>query len=102
MLAIRDGRLEVARAVALVTDLVRVNLTTDPATIEPEDLFDHKFNDQQVGIDDSQMIAFKRYLQACLPGIYKNIDQISENANQDIEGVAEFVRLALLAAGAGA
>jgi hypothetical protein len=102
MPAFRDGRSEIARAIASVSSLVQVNLATDPATTDPEDLFDHKFSDPQVGIDDSQMIAFKRYLQACLPGIYKNIEQIPENASQEIEEVAEFVRCALLAAGAGA
>jgi transcription termination factor NusB len=102
MPAIHDGRSEIARAIAAVSSLVQLNLTTDPVTTDPEDLFDHKFNDPQVGIDDGQMIAFKRYLQACLPGIYKNIDQIPENANQVIDDVAEAVRLALLAAGARA
>jgi len=93
---IKDGRFEVATAIADTTDLVTVN-PTDPFTTEPEDLFDLRFNDNRVGIDNSQMRLFKASLEELLPEITNDIERIPNNANLVIEDVAEFVMLALSA-----
>ena len=93
----KDGRIEVALAIASVTDLVRVDATAHPFTTTPDDLFDRTFNDSKVGIDDSQMSVFKANLTQLLPEITNDIAQIPENAGLSIEKVAEFVRLSLLA-----
>ena len=94
---IKDGRLEVATAIADTTDLVTVDPTTDPFTTDPEDLFDRRFNDDQVGIDDNQMRIFKATLDELLPEISREIERIPNNSNVLIEDVAEFVMLALSA-----
>jgi hypothetical protein len=96
-MAIKDGRLEVATAVADTTDLVTVDPTTETFTTDPEDLFDLKFNDDQVGIDNNQMRLFKASLEELLPEITSDIERIPNNSNLVIEDVAEFVMLALSA-----
>jgi hypothetical protein len=96
-MAIKDGRLEVATAIADTTDLVTVDPTTDPFTGEPDDLFDLRFNDPKVGIDDNQMRLFKASLEELLPEILQDIERIPNNSNLRIEDVAEFVMLALSA-----
>lgn len=96
-MAIKDGRLEVATAIADTTDLVTVDPTTQPATIDPEDLFDMRFNDDRVGIDDNQMRLFKASLEELLPEITSDIERIPNNSNLLVDDVAEFVRLALRA-----
>ncbi|MEK6286506.1 MAG: hypothetical protein AABO57_12255 [Acidobacteriota bacterium] len=95
-MAIEDGRLEVALAIARTSDLVTVDTQTDPVTVDPDDLFDRTFNDNGVGIDDDQMAVFKAELVKLLNEIESDINRIPENSNQVIEQVAEFVRLALL------
>ena len=97
-----DGRLEVALAVASCTNLVTVDATTHPFTTVPDDLFDRTFSDPEVGMDDDQMRVFKACLKRLLPTISNDIDQIPENANQQIGQVAEYVRLSLLAVSQGA
>ena len=96
-MAIKDGRLEVATAIADTTDLVTVDPTTEPFTTEPDDLFDRRFNDTKVGIDDDQMRLFKASLKELLPEISQEIERIPRNSNLLIDDVAEFVRLALRA-----
>lgn len=96
-MAIKDGRLEVATAIADTTDLVTVDPTAKPFTTVPPDLFDRTFNDNEVGIDDSQMRLFKESLEVLLPEISRDIERIPENSNLLIEDVAEFVMLALSA-----
>lgn len=96
-MAIKDGRLEVATAIADTTELVTVDPTTTPITIIPDDLFDRRFNDNRVGIDDNQMRLFKSSLEALLPEIERDIERIPENSNLLIDDVGEFVRLALRA-----
>jgi hypothetical protein len=96
---IKDGRLEVVTAIADTTDLVTVDPTTDPPTVDPEDLLDLKFNDERVGMDDSQMRLFKASLEELLPEIERDIERIPNNSNLLIDDVAEFVRLALRARG---
>jgi hypothetical protein len=91
---VKDGRLEVALAIARTSDLVTV--VVQPLSVDPSDLFDRAFNNNKVGIDDGQMSLFKAELERLLPEITTDIDRIPENANQIIEDVAEFVRLALL------
>lgn len=95
-MAIKDGRLEVVIAISRTSDLVTVDTTTDPITVDPDDLADRTFNDNGVGIDDDQMRIFKAELTKLLPEITADIARIPENANQVIEQVAEFVTLALL------
>jgi len=94
---IKDGRLEVVTAIADTTDLVTLDPTTEPPTVEPEDLFDLTFNDNRVGIDDEQMRLFKASLEELLPEITSDIERIPNNANLVIDNVAEFVRLSLRA-----
>ena len=96
-MAIKDGRLEVVTAIADTTDLVMVDPTTEPPTVVPEDLFNRKFSDDRVGIDDSQMRLFKASLEELLPEITSDIERIPNNSNLLIDDVAEFVRLALRA-----
>ena len=96
-MAIKDGRLEVVTAIADTTDLVTVDPTTEPPTVVPENLFDRRFNDDRVGIDDSQMRLFKASLEELLPEISRDIERIPNNSNLLIDEVAEFVRLALRA-----
>lgn len=96
-MAIKDGRLEVATAIADTTSLVTVDPTTEPFTTDPEDLFDLTFNDDRVGIDDNQMRLFKASLEELLPEISREIERIDNNSNLLIEDVAEFVMLALSA-----
>jgi hypothetical protein len=96
---IRDGRLEVAIAIARTTDLVTVDTTGGTITVDPDDLFTRTFNDNKVGIDDQQMRIFKAELQRLLPEIRSDISRIRENSNEVIEDVAEFIRLALLKQG---
>jgi hypothetical protein len=96
-MAIKDGRLEVATAIADTTDLVTVDPTTEPFTPDPVDLFDLRFNDNQVGIDNNQMRFFKASLEELLPEITNSIEKIPNNSNLVIEDVAEFVMLALSA-----
>ena len=94
-MSIKDGRLEVATAIADTTDLVTVDPTTEPFTTDPENLFNMKFNDDRVGIDDNQMRLFKESLEELLPEISRDIERIPNNSNLLIEDVAEFVLLAL-------
>jgi hypothetical protein len=94
----KDGRLEVALAIAATTALVTVDASTTPFTTNPDDLFDRTFNDAKVGISDDQMPIFKANLTVLLPEIAADIAEIPDNAALPIEKVAEFVRLALLAA----
>lgn len=96
-MAIKDGRLEVATAIADTTSLVTVDPTTQPFTTDPADLFDLRFNDDQVGIDNNQMRFFKASLEELLPEITNSIEKIPNNSNLVIEDVAEFVMLALSA-----
>lgn len=96
-MAIKDGRLEVATAIADTTDLVTVDPTTEPFTTDPKNLFDLTFNDDLVGIDDNQMRLFKASLEELLPEISRDIERIPNNSNLVIEEVAEFVMLALSA-----
>jgi len=93
---IKTGRLEVALAIARTSDLVTVDTSTKPVTVDPDDLFVRTFNDPGVGIDDQQMLTFKADLTTLLPEIRADVARIPKNANQVIEEVAEFVRLALL------
>lgn len=96
-----DGSLEVALAIASITQLVTVDATTDPFSIDPDDLFTLTFNDPKVGLDDDDIAIFKANLAVLLPSIAGDIAEIEENANVDIGLVVDFVTVSLLAAGAG-
>ena len=93
----KDGRLELALAIASTTNLVTVDTTAVPFASVPDDLFDRTFDDKLVGISDDQMPVVKANLSALLPDIADDISQIPENAATPIEKVAEFVCLSLLA-----
>lgn len=99
--AVKDGRLEVALSIASVTTLVKVDASVEPFETEPDDLFDRTFNDPGVGMSDDHMPIFKANLTILLPTIREDIAEIPENSNVVIDQVAEFVRLALLAARQG-
>ena len=94
---IKDGRKEIAQAIAKVSGLVRVDITTTPFTTVPDDLFDRTFNDNLVGIDDERMADFKESLKILLAGdgINQTINRIPENANLIIRKIAKTIRLAL-------
>jgi len=93
----KDGRLQLALAIASTTNLVTVDTTVVPFSTIPDDLFDRTFDDKSVGISDDQMPVVKASLSVLLPEIAGDISQIPDNAASPIEKVAEFVRLSLLA-----
>lgn len=93
----KDGRLELALAIASTTNLVTVDTTAVPFTTNPDDLFDRTFDDKMVGISDDQMPVVKANLSVFLPEIANDISEIPDNAATPIEKVAEFIRLSLLA-----
>jgi len=93
----KDGRLELALAIASTTNLVTVDTTAVPFSTTPDDLFDRTFDDKLVGISDDQMPVVKANLSVLLPEIADDISQIPDNAATPIEKVAEFIRLSLLA-----
>ena len=95
---VTDGSLQVIIALASVTGLVTVDLTTSPPRTTPPNLGALTFNDPAVGLSNMQMAIFKGNLAALLPEIAADIVKIPENAALKIGDVAEFVRLALLAA----
>ena len=100
-LFIRDGRLEVALAIASVSEKVKVSTANTeplPFRTRPADLFDRTFNDAAVGVSDAEIKEFKANLAALLPEIKDRIrDGVPEHAVLPIEQVAELIRLALLA-----
>jgi hypothetical protein len=94
-MSVKDGRLEIALAIARTSDLVTVDDSTQPFTVDPDDLFDWPFNDNRVGIDDGQMSIFKAELEKLLPEIKGDIDGIPENSNILIKDVVKTIRDAL-------
>jgi len=93
--AITDGRLQVAQAIELTSDLVSVNEGT--GATDPEDLFTLSFDDPTVGINDQEaMRVFKANLKGLLPSISTEIEaKISTNPSQIIDKVADIVELLL-------
>jgi hypothetical protein len=98
---IDDGSLQVALALASITQLVTVDATTEPFSVDPDDLFLLKFNDPKVGLADDDIAIFKANLAELLPSISADISEIDENANVEIGLVVDFVTVSLLAAGGG-
>lgn len=98
---IEDGSLQVALAIASITQLVTVDATTDPFSVDPDDLFTLKFNDPKVGLADDDMPIFKANLARLLPTIAVDIAAIDDNANVAIGLVVDFVTVSLLAQGGG-
>ena len=93
----RDGRLEVATALAMTSDKVTVDASTQPFTTEPADVFALTFADSKVGITTPDLVrTFVANLKRLLPEIAPNLDQIPENPAMQIRLVVRFVRLALL------
>ena len=97
--AIRDGRLQVAMAIATVSTKVTVDAhpTADaPFTTVPDDLFDRTFSDPRVGLGDADMPAFKQLLAVSLPSIAAKVrSDIPDEADLEIHQVAKLVQLAL-------
>ena len=94
--AVKDGRLEVATALAMTSDRVTVDAGVDPFATRPPDLFTLTFNNILVGITTADLVrAFLANLKALLPEIDADIDRIPENPGAAIRDVARFVRLAL-------
>jgi hypothetical protein len=92
-----DGRLEIATALAMTSDKVTVDASTDPFTTTPGSLFTLTFNDNQVGITTADLVrTFIANLKGLLPQIATSLDQIPENPAMKIQLVVRFVRLALL------
>jgi hypothetical protein len=94
---IKNGRLEVAIAVAMTSNLVKVDASVTPFQTIPPNLFDLQFNDDEVRINDGQMPLFKANLRKLLPEIAEAIEEIPDNSNLLIEQVAVIVKFALLA-----
>lgn len=95
--ASRDGRLEIAAAIAMLSTKVIVHVAPTPS-VTPADLFDRTFDDPKVGLDDGKMRAFKDILALRLPQIADKIQSdIPEDAGLFIHLVAKHVHLTLLA-----
>ena len=93
----KDGRLEVATALAMTSSKITVDASVIPFTTVPADTFDRTFDDNQIGINTGDLVRlFIANLKSLLPGIASSLDQIPENPAMQIELVARFVRLALL------
>ncbi|MBA2302709.1 MAG: hypothetical protein H0W08_08750, partial [Acidobacteria bacterium] len=91
----RRGALEVALALAAVTQKVRVNAATEPFVTTPADLLERTFDDASVAIDSAGMAAFKANLASLLPGIAAAIRAIPEDPRLRIGDVARLVALSL-------
>lgn len=96
---VRDGSRQVIIAIAMVTNLVTIDLTKTPPLVVPANLGALTFKDPKVGMSNGQMPIFKGNLAELLPEIKVDIAQIPDNAGLQIGKVAEFVRLALLGVG---
>jgi len=93
----QDGRLEIATALAMTSDMITVNASTSPFTTTPSNLFTLTFADNSVGITTPDLVRlFIANLKRLLPTIATSLDQIPENPAMQIQLVARFVRLALL------
>jgi len=88
------GKLEVAIAVAMTSNLARVDATATPFTTTPDNLFEQTF--RQVGINDAEMPLFKANLAKLLPEIETFISNINNDADQVVKGIAEQVKITLL------
>jgi len=97
--AVGDGSRELIIAIAMVTNLVTIDLTKTPPRVVPANLGALTFNDPKVGMSNGQMPIFKGNLATLLPTIATDIAQIPDNAGLQIAKVAEVVRLSLLAVG---
>lgn len=95
--AVGDGSRQVIIAIAMVTNLVTIDLTKTPPKVVPANLGALTFNDPKVGMSNGQMPIFKGNLAALLPEIAADIARIPDNAGLQVGRVADFVRLALLA-----
>lgn len=91
----KDGRLEVATAIAMTSDMITVDTGTEPFSTSPPNLFTLTF--EQVGISTQDLMRiFLANLKTLLPEISTNLDQIPESSAMQIQLVGRFVRLALL------
>jgi hypothetical protein len=93
----RDGRLEVATALAMTSDKVTVDASQEPFATNPDNLFTLTFNDNRVGITTPDLMrAFLANLKRLLPEIADDLDQTPEHPAMQIQLIVRFVRLALL------
>ncbi|MEP7366465.1 MAG: hypothetical protein ABI972_24675 [Acidobacteriota bacterium] len=94
---LRDGALELATAIASMSEAVRLDLSREPFVTEPVNLFDLTFG--EAGIGEEQMPLLREQLKALLPEIAEELDsngQVLDQAGHRIESYAAFVRIALL------
>lgn len=95
--AIRDGSLELATAIASLSQAVRLDSSREPFVTEPADLFSLTFLDAGIGLD--QMPLLREQLMELLPEIAPDLNDNSGVLDQPghrIESYAAFVRIALL------
>jgi hypothetical protein len=93
----RDGRLEVATALAMTSDKVTVDASQEPFSTNPDNLFTLTFNDNRIGITTPDLMrAFLANLKRLIPEIADDLEHVPENPAMQIQLVVRFVRLALL------
>lgn len=95
--AVRDGALELATAIASLTQAVTLDLAREPFVTEPPDLFDLTFH--AIGIGASQMPLLREQLKELLPEIAAELDDngaVLDQPDHRIESYAAFIRVALL------
>jgi len=93
----RDGRLEVATALAMTSDKVTVDASQEPFSTNPDNLFTLTFNDNRIGITTPDLMrAFLANLKRLIPEIADDLEHVPESPTMQIQLVVRFVRLALL------
>lgn len=95
--SLRDGALELAAAIASLSETVRLDASSKPFVTDPTNLFECTFHD--VGIGDGQMALLREQLKQLLPEIASDLDEnarILDRAGHCIESYAAFLRVALL------
>ena len=94
---LRDGALELATAIASMSETVHVVSSGEPFVTEPANLFEHTFS--EVGIGDGQMELLREQLKQLLPQIAAELEsngQVLDQPGHRIESYAAFIRIALL------
>lgn len=93
----RDGALELATAIASLSEAVTLDSSREPFVTDPADLFDLSF--AGVGIGEEQMPLLREQLTRMLPEIAAELDdnaRVLDQPDHRIESYAAFVRIALL------
>jgi hypothetical protein len=93
----RDGRLEVATALEMTSDKVRVDASAEPIVVTPANVFALTFNDNRIGITTAGLVTlFVENLKSLLPDIADKLDDMDAGPETEINLVVQFVELALL------